>query len=234
MTTTTTTTDPSSDLVIGATVGLVYSDLDQHRRLIHLVGDDPRVQGVELSVSAPLFKGSPTIVAALKAADGLRDKIDAYFDHGLVDDVTRVAFARAFSNSYLAKHPRSERQDLFRASGDVFVFAFDLVQPMQLPVPRVVYDAIANGPHDAAMLARVRAGDGVPKDHLRVVLRLFLDHPLNPRRHLDNDVRAAAERLDIPRPFVIEATTSLALPGYAKLVLGDLATAVGGAAAWLS
>ena len=232
MTTTTSITDNAA--IMGATVGVVYKDFDQHRRLIHLVGDDQRVQGVELSVTAPLFKGSTAVVNALKAAEDLRDKIDAYFDHGLVDDVARVAFARAFSTSYLRKHPRSERQDLFRASGDVFVFAFDLVQPSQLPMPSVVYDAIAAGPHDAAMLARLRAGDGVLQDHLRVVLRLFLDHPLNPRRHLDDGIKAAAERLDIPRPFVIEATTSLALPGYAKLVLGELATAVGGAAAWLS
>ncbi len=217
--------------VVGATIGLVYRDLDQHRRLIHALSGDPRVQGVELSVSAPLFKGSPPIVAALKNADGLRDKIDAYFDHGLVDDAARIGFSRAFSSSYLAKHPRSERQDLFRASGDVFVFAFDLTPPLQLPA--VVHDAIAAGPHDADMLARLRAGDAVPNAHLRVVLRLFLDHPLNPRRHLDDEIKAAAERLGVPHPFVIEATTSLALPGYAKLVLDDLASAVGGAAVWL-
>lgn len=229
----TSTTSETDEIISGATIGLVYRSLDDHRRLIHAIAADSRVQGVELSVGAPLFKGSPAIVSALSAADGLKDKIDAYFDHALLDDETRVRFAKAFADRYLARHPRSERQDLFRASGDVFVFAFDLVQPMQLPVPRVVFDAIAEGPHDAALLARCRAGDGLQREHLHVVLRLFLDHPLNPRRHGEEAVRAAAQELGVVHPFVIEATTSLAVAGYPQLVLGDAADAVDARAVWL-
>lgn len=227
---------PSAEAPVttGATLGLVYKHLEQHRCVVHNVGDDPRVQGVELSVGAPLFKGSPQIVAALKLAEGLRDKVDAYFDHALLDDETRVRFARTFASAYIARHPRSERQDLFRASGDVFVFAFDLVQPLQTTTPRVVFDAIAGGPHDAALLARLRGGESIGKEHLRVVLRLFLDHPLNPRRHADADVAATAARLELPRPYVVEATTSLAIPGYAKLVLDEVTADIGAAACcWL-
>jgi hypothetical protein len=66
-----------------------------------------------------------------------------------------------------------------------------------------------------------------------VVLRLFLDHPLNPRRHGEPAVREAADELDVPHPFVIEATTSLAVAGYPQLVLGDAADTVGARAVWL-
>ena len=228
---TATTASPHHDhgVELAAIIGLVCKDLDQYRSIIHALASDERVQSVEFSAGAPLFKGSPQIVAALKDAEGLRGKIDAYFDHALVDDVTRVAFARRFADAWIARHRRSERQDLFRASGDVFVFAFELMQP----VSQVACDAIAGGRHDATLLSRLRAGDGVNKEHLRVTLRLFLDHPLNPRRHLDDDVARAGRALDVPRPYVIEATTSLALPGYAKLVLGERAGDVGAAAAWL-
>jgi len=216
-----------------ALVGLVYRDLDAHRRLLRALITDTGVDGVEFSVGAPLFKGSAAIKAALAAAQGLADKIDAYFIHGLVDEEARVAFARRFQQTWSARHPRSERQDIFLASGDVVVFAFDLAQPMSLPVPREAYDAIARGPHDPATLARLRSGTGVQNEALRVTLRLFLDHALNPRRHLDREVQAACADLDCPRPFVVEAQVSPQVAGYAQLVLDRVARTVGGRAVWL-
>ncbi len=214
-------------------IGLVYPDLDAHRRLLHLVAADARVDGVEFSVSAPVYKGSPAIVSALADADGLRGKIDAYFEHGLIDEAARVGFARAFQVAYTKRHPRSERQDVFVASGNVVVFAFDLLQPMQLPVPREAYDAIAAGPHVSAALARLRSGDGVDKGQLRVVLRVFLDFAFNPRRHLDSQVQAACAEIDCARPYVIEADVGHAVAGYPLMVLDSLARQVGGRAVWL-
>lgn len=222
-----------SELSSPALVGLVYRDLDAHRRLLHALITDRAVDGVEFSVGAPLFKGSAAIKGALDAANGLAEKVDAYFVHGLVDEEARVAFARKFQQAYSARHPRSERQDIFQASGDVVVFAFDLAQPMSLPVPREAYDAIASGPHDPASLAQMRSGTGVPKDALRVTLRLFLDHALNPRRHLDREVQAACLDLDCPRPFVVEAQVSAPVAGYARWLLDRLARTVGGRAVWL-
>jgi hypothetical protein len=222
-----------SELSAPALVGLVYRDLDAHRRLLQALITDPGVDGVEFSVGAPLFKGSAAIKSALEAANGLADKIDAYFIHGLVDEQARVAFARKFQLAWSARHPRSERQDIFLASGDVVVFAFDLAQPMSLPVPREAYDAIASGPHDPASLAQMRSGTGIPKDALRVTLRLFLDHALNPRRHLDREVQGACLDLDCPRPFVVEAQVSAPVAGYARWLLDRLARTVGGRAVWL-
>lgn len=217
-----------------ALLGLVVPDLDTCRRLLHLIRDDPAVEEVELSVGAPLFKGSPAIKAALEAGNGgLKDKIDAYFAHGLSDEAARVDFARKFSTAYLSRHPRSERQDVFAASADVFVFAFDLRQPMQLEVPHEAFDAIAGGPHNPESLARLRSGIGLPKPSLRVVLRLFLDFAPNPRRHSEPLVKDAIAALDLKTPFVIEVEVSGDIAGWAGFVLDRCAAQVGARAVWL-
>ena len=214
-------------------LGLVYRDLDDHRRLLQALLTDGAVDAVEFSVGAPLYKGNDAIKAALAVANGLADKIDAYFVHGVVDEAARVSFARRFQQAYLVKHPRSERQDVFVASAEVVIFAFDLIQPMRLPVPREVFDAIATGPHDAASLARLRSGDGVATEVLRVTVRLFLDHALNPRRHADRQVQVAGTELNCPRPFVLEVQVSPVVAGYARLVLDRLARPLGARAVWL-
>jgi hypothetical protein len=215
-----------------ARVGVVLPSLESYRQLLHLLRTDDAVDDVELTVGAPLWKGSETIKAALNAGAGLADKIDTYCLHGLIDEAARVGFARRFQLAYQTKHPRSTRHEVFVASGDVFVFAFFLKQPMQLELPRVAYDAIAAGPHDAVALARHRSGDGLPKEALRVALRVYLDFAPNPRRHREPAVRVAAASCgdDI---FVIEADANAALVGWAYAVLARVAARVGGRAVWL-
>jgi hypothetical protein len=218
---------------LAAMLGLVYDDLDAHRRVLHAIGAHEAVSGVEFSVQAPLFKGNRAIVDALAVASGLGDKIDAYFRHGLQDEVERVRFARLFATRFAQRHPRVERQDLFLASGDVVGFTFDLVPPMQLGLPRAVFDAIADGPHDAALLARLRAGATPSRWHLKVRLRIFLDHALNPRRHHEPGVAAAAARLGVATPYVLEVECSPSIAGYARFVLEPLVRAERGRIAWL-
>jgi hypothetical protein len=216
-----------------ALIGLVLPGLDAYRQLLHRLRADAAVDEVELSVGAPLWKGSDAIKAALSAGAGLADKIDAYCQHGLIDDAARVAFARRFQAAYLSRHPRSERQDVFVASGDVFVFAFDLKPPMQLPVPREAFDAIEAGPHDVAALARYRGGEPMAREALRVVLRLYLDFAPNPRRHEEPAVRAVIDELGF-EPWVIEAEVAPDVAGYARAVLDRCARLVGGRAVWLA
>jgi hypothetical protein len=225
--------DPALPGVLASTLGLVYVDLDAHRRVLHALSTDAAVAGVEFSVQAPLFKGNRAIVDALAAAAGLDDKIDAYFRHGLQDEVERVRFARAFAVRYAQRHPRVERQDLFLASGDVVGFTFELAPPMQAAVPRAVFDAMAEAPHDAALLARLRAGEHPARWHLKVRLRIFLDHALNPRRHHEPAVAAAAQELGEPAPYVVEVEASPSIPGYARFVLEPHVRAAGGRVAWL-
>jgi hypothetical protein len=218
---------------LAATLGLVYADLDQHRRVLLAIGEQEAVSGIEFSVGAPLYKGNPAIVEALAKASGLVDKIDAYFRHGLCDDAERVRLARVFATRYAQRHPRVERQDLFLASGDVVGFAFDLKSPLHLAVPRLAFEAIAAGPHDAALLARMRGGESPARWHLRVQIRIFLDHALNPRRHGEPGVVEAAAELGLTGPFVLEVFASPALSGYAHWVLDPVVRAVGGRVVWL-
>jgi hypothetical protein len=215
-----------------ARIGVVLPSLEAYRRLLHILRGDAAVDDVELTVGAPMWKGNDAIKTSLAVGAGLADKIDTYCRHGLIDEGARVAFARRFQGAYQAKHPRSTRHDVFVASGDVFVFAFFLKQPMQLDLPREAFDAIAGGKHDAVALARHRAGDGFPKELLRVALRVYLDFAPNPRRHREAAVLAVAASCgdDI---FVIEADAAPAIRGWAQLVLDRAAVQVGGRAVWL-
>jgi hypothetical protein len=218
---------------LAATLGLVYADIKDHRAVMDALTTSKAVQGVEFSVQAPLYKGSPQIVDGLRRAASLKDKIDVYFDHALVDEAERVRFAQLFAQQYAKKHPRSERQDMFLASGDVFAFSFDLVPPMQLDVPREAFDAIAKGPHEAGLLARLRGGDAPDRWHLKAQIRVFLAHVLNPRRHDLPDVIAAARALGQRLPCVLEVSASPSIPGYARWVLAPLVEAAGGKVVWL-
>lgn len=222
-----------SDGELAATVGLVYKDIRDHKQVLHALTSSKAVQSVEFSVQAPLYKGSPQIVEALKNANSLDDKIDVYFDHALANEEERVRFARLFGAAYVKKNPRSERQDVFLASGDVFAFSCDLLPPMSLDVPREAFDAIAAGPHEVGMLGRLRGGDTPERWHLKVQIRVFLDHILNPRRHDLHDVIEAAKALDTTLPCVMEVSASPSIPGYARYVLEPLVTAAGGKIVWL-
>jgi hypothetical protein len=221
------------DGALAACLGLVYDDVKRHGAVLRGLLASPFVSGVEFSVQAPIYKGSPQIKAALEGAEGLRDKIDLYFRLAIVDESERVRYAHLFAAQYARKHPRVERQDLFQKSGDVFGFSFDLVPPMQLDTPRVVFDAIAAGPHDAALLARLRGGESPERWQLKVCVRLFLDHVLNPRRHGEAAVKDAAAVLGVAQPCVIEVSASPAVAGYARHVLEPLVDDAGGCVVWL-
>jgi hypothetical protein len=218
---------------LAATLALVYKDLDHHRVVVQALSSSKSVATVEFSVQAPLYKGSARITEGLRSAQSLADKIDVYFRHAICDEGERVRFARLFQQSYARKNPRAERQDLFVASGDVLAFSFDLVPPMQLDVPREAFDAIAAGPHDAGLLAKIRGGDSPERWHLKAQVRLFLDHAMNPRRHDVPDVAAAAKELAEPNPYVLEVSASPAIPGYAQYVLAPLVKSAGGRVVWL-
>lgn len=219
--------------VQSAALGLVYRDLGQHLEVVTRLLTDPHVASFDFSVQAPVYKGTPAIVEALKSASGLREKIEVYFRHGLLDEATRLRFGQAFRNDYARKHPRVERQDIFAASAGVVGMACDLVPPLRLTVPREAFDAIAAGPHDPGLLAKLRGGDLVDGGLWRTDIRLFLDHALNPRRHGEAAVRAAALAVDAPQPFVLEVATVPGVAGYAASVLAPLVEAAGGRLVWL-
>jgi hypothetical protein len=217
-----------------ALLAVVLPGLSAYRRLLHALGDSPLVASTEFSVQAPLFKGSDAIKAALARAQTVWDKLDVYFDHAILNEEERVRFAGLFARDYARKHPRFERSDLFVASGDVFGFSFELRPPLQAPVPRVYFDAIAAGPHDAALLARLRGGEPVDRALLKASLHLFLDHVHNPRRLQDAAVRRAAAAIGAVEPVVAEVRVAAGVPGYMKAVLEPLTDDVGGAVCWLS
>ena len=226
----------SSEGALAATLALVYADLDQHRQVVKALASSSSsssVATVEFSVQAPLYKGSTRIVDALKAAESLADKIDIYFTHGICNEAERVRYAGLFQQSYAKKHPRAERHDLFEASGDILAFHFHLLPPMQLEVPRAAFDAIADGPHDVALLAKLRGGAAPESWHLKVQVRLFIDFALNPRRHSLPAVIAAATEIGEPNPYVVEVSASPSIPGYAQWVLDPLVRRAGGRVVWL-
>ena len=113
-------------------LGLVLPQLSSYKRFVHGAAQSPLVVTTDFAYGAPLYKGNPKIVADLATAEGALDKFDAYFDNGILDEEQRVLFAHAFTKQYARKHPASERQDLFLASGDVLRFAIELKPPQAM------------------------------------------------------------------------------------------------------
>ncbi len=215
-------------------IGLVYRDLADHEHAMSSLLADERIATIEMTVQAPLFKGNDAIKDALKDGPPLREKFVVYWQHGVVDEQARVAFSTKFRALYTKKHAGGvERQDLFMASGDIFVVQLELLPPMQLPVPRKALDAIEQGPHDKELLTTLRSGAGVDRELWKVEVRVFFDHALNPRRHLDEEVLNACHDLDTQRPYVLEVSAGAGVAGYAKWVLDDHVKSAGGRAVWL-
>jgi hypothetical protein len=217
----------------GSLLGLVYRRLHDHHRLVTALLDHPLVAVVDFSVTAPLFKGNPAIVAALARAQGLKEKIDAYFAYGLLDEDERLRMARMFAARFARSHPRSVRRDLFVASGNVLVFSCVLRPP---PLDRradEVLSALQSAPVDASLLCAVQAGHAVAPAHLTFSLRVFIDHVLNPLRHKDPAVVVAADELDAHPPCVIEVEVSPGLPGYVQWVLAPVARQMDARLVWL-
>jgi hypothetical protein len=188
----------------------------------------------ELSYSAPIYKGSDAIKEGLAAARTALEKFDVYFDHALLDEEERVRFARLFAQQYVRKHPASERSDLFLASADVLKVAVELVPPLALPKPIAALDAIAAAPHDLSILGRLRGGDAIDRAHLCFQVRVFLDHVMNPRRREQAAVRGVMKELGIELPYILEAVTDGAIPGYVRWALHPLVREIGGGLVLLS
>ncbi|MCC7070637.1 MAG: hypothetical protein IT383_04900 [Deltaproteobacteria bacterium] len=208
--------------------GVVLRDLESYRRLVHELASSPLVVSTDFAYSAPIYKGSPAIVAGLAQANGSLDKFDVYYRHALVDPAERVRFAKAFAALYLRKFPASERQDLFLASADVLKFSFELVSPLALDNSIAALTAIERTPHDQAVLDALRVGASVERAHLRGDLRIFLDHILNPRRRELPQVQAAMMEIETDVPVIVELVTTGAIPGYLYYVVHPMVQALEG------
>lgn len=209
-------------------LGLVLPLLSSYKRLVHLTSQSSAVAMTDFAYGAPLYKGNEKIVADLATADGALDKFDAYFDHGILDEEQRVRFAHAFTKQYAKKHPGSERQDLFLASGDVLRFMIELKPPLSMSDPKAALEAIEDLPHDARVLSAIRSGQSVERDALRGDFKLFLDNIYNPRRYDDDEVRRVRADVKSDRPLVVELWTNGAIPGVFVHALGPLVDDVGG------
>jgi hypothetical protein len=192
--------------------GVVLPSLESFGLLVRVLADSPDVAVADYTYGAPLFKGNARIVDGLRFADTALQRFDVYFEHGFLNEKERVRLATLFRQQYLRKHPRSERQDLFRASGEVLSFAVELTRP-----PAKQDDdhraSIAAVPHDAEVFRAWCNEERIDPRHLRGKFLLFLDHVMNPRRHELPDVQLAAAELGVERPIVVELATTGALPG---------------------
>lgn len=208
--------------------GVVLKALEQYREIVHLLATNPIVSVADFAYSAPIYKGSDAIKAALERANTGLEKFDAYFTHAILDENERVRFARLFAQQYVKRFPASERQDLFAASADVLKFSVELVPPSALADQSAALDAIAATPHDAEVLDALRAGQPIDRAHLKADLKIFLDHVLNPRRREIKRVMRAAEEIGTDLPYVLELVTDGAVPGYIYYAVHPIVHHVGG------
>lgn len=210
-------------------IGIVLPDLATYQRLVHAIAEAPSIDTIELSYSAPLYKATPAIVEALKDVRTALEKFDVYFEHGFLDEETRVKLASAFRQRYLKANPRSEGSDVFAASGDVLQFRFQLKQPATLEGFEDVLAVTASLPHDREVLEAMKQGELVDRRHLQGELKIFLDHVYNPRRR---ELPAVQEVMTGPRerdPVIAELMTDGALPGLFGHLLAPLVHPLDGA-----
>ena len=196
--------------------------------MVHACAGSPEVVVTDFSYGAPLYKGNERIVEGLQRAETALERFDVYFYHGFLDETERVRLATRFRTDYLRKHPRSERSDVFAASSDVLAFSFELGRPMPGKIDDDQLRAILSCPHDPAVLRAWRTGERVDPTDVRGRFRLYLDHVLNPRRHVLPDVKRAAAEISVERPVIIELETTGALPGLFVKLLGPCLHEVGG------
>lgn len=210
-------------------LGVILPQLSSYKRLVHAVAGSPLVATTDFTYGAPLYKGNAKIVADLATAEGALDKFDAYFDHGILDEEERVRLAHAFTKAYAKKHPASERQDLFLASGDVLRFQIELKPPLTTADAAAVFAAIEALPHDAAVLSSLKQGQPADRANLKGDFKLFLDNIFNPRRYEDDVVKKARAGVQSERPLIVEIWTNGAVPGVFFHALRPHLDEIGGA-----
>lgn len=210
-------------------IGIVLPDLATYQRLVHAIAEAPSVAEIELSYSAPLYKATPALTEALKGVRTALEKFDVYFEHGILDEETRVKLASAFRQRYLKAHPRSEGSDVFVASADVLQFRFELQQPATLEGSEEALWVAESLPHDREVLEAMKQGELVDRQHLRGKVKLFLDHVYNPRRRELPEVQEVMTGPRAKDPLVVELMTDGAVPGLFGHLLAPLVHPLDGA-----
>lgn len=210
-------------------IGIVLPDLVSYQRLVHAIAEAPSIAETELSYCAPLYKATPAITEALKGVRTALEKFDVYFEHGILDESTRVKLASAFRQRYLTAHPRSEGSDVFAASGEVLQFRFQLQQPARLEGAEEALQVTASLPHDREVLEAMAKGEPVDRRHLQGDMKLFLDHVYNPRRRELPEVREVMTGPRAKDPVIIELLTDGAVPGLFGHLLAPLVHPLEGA-----
>ena len=213
-------------------LGVVLPDLKAFQRLVAMVCEPGFATELEFTYGAPLYKGNDAIVEALKSAVGVLEKFNAYFEHGILDEVARVKLAQKFRARYLQRHPGSEGSDVYMASSDVLQVAFVLDVPRDAAERAAISAAMDHARLDAKARADFERGM-VSKAHLRGRFRFFLDHVYNPRRRALPQVREKLEGPLAEDPVIVELVTDGALPGYFKHRFTPLVEKLGGALVWL-
>jgi hypothetical protein len=214
-------------------LGIVLPDLSGYREIVHAVASSRHTQDVEFTYRAPIFKGNDAIVEGLKSANGALEKFDVYFNHAIGDETERVRFAQEFRKRYLSRFPRSEGQDVFRASREVLQFRFILKNPGEDRDRADVARALKQFPHDKDVLAHFEDTGHIDASNRTGYLALFLDHVHNPTRRSDPRVQEVMYGPREKDPVIIELMTNGALPGLFGHVVGPLVYKVHGAIVFL-
>ncbi len=210
-------------------IGIVLPDLGAYQRLVHAISEAPYVAETEFTYGAPLYKATAGITCALKDARTALDKFDVYFEHGILDEETRVQLAAAFRQRYLRANPRSEGSDVFAASADVLQFRFELRQPAIIEGGSEALWVTESLPHDKDVMDALKQGDTVDRRHLRGNVKLFLDHVHNRRRRELPEVQEVMTGARARDPVVVELMTDGAVPGLFGHLLAPLVHPLEGA-----
>lgn len=229
-------------------LGVLCDGIEVLPQLVEALLDHPCVATSDLGVMAPFYQGTPTLVEVHRATRPGRARLLAYLRHGVLDESTRCVIAGRFAADFRRRYGRAERRDLLVASADmlrveVALKALAALDPAQRDR---VLRSIAARPHDVDTFAREQEpiaprddGDGTGSELAAgggeiylLAMKIFIDHVYNPRRQQHPAVQEALAAHPMQRPAIIELWAPPAIPGYADLVVKDIAPAVDGVALW--
>ena len=207
--------------------------------------DHPAIAASDLTIGAPLYKATPELTEAHKALRQARERFHAYLRLGVLNEPVRQQVSQRFVEMYRQRYGRGERRDIFLASADMCAVTAAL-KPLTALDPLTRHDVIAeiqHMPHDRAAVERelIAAGEILPQGEVeppdssvyQVQFKIFVDQLANPSRLKDPEVIRALEVTRCETPVVLEFWAAPAMPGYAYIVVRDVANAVGGMPVWM-
>lgn len=166
------------------------------------------VASYQIGFGPPLVRSSDALVTRLGYAETAIDKLRAYLETCVYDDVERRRLASLHRAALTRRRGPLEAEEVRRASADVLDLSLRLHHPLRAP-PGVAEDMRSSGVVEDEVPA------DLPPDAQAARFWVHLDDPRNTRLLFDEEVARAVE--DPERALALELWVPVALRGLFRI-----------------